>query len=134
MPTMDHSPHVCVHVLLIAPPRRANALHGHLIRAGFMVAIAPTISQGLHFARRHRPHIIVLTDPPAELGADNACYLLRKAPETASVPLLLLNGQNAMTEVILERNRGGGTLCTYLPISACELDTAIEQILSTKPQ
>lgn len=82
-------------VLLIEDDAAFRKAEAEALRlAGFEVAAAPTGRQGLSRARKERPDLVVLDLVMPGLSGLEVCLQLKQDPATASIPILILTGND----------------------------------------
>ena len=99
-------------------------LHG----AGFKVLIADNGLLALRTAREHRPDLIVLDLMLPEMSGEDVCRELKKDPDTAAIPVLMLTAKGQSSERIAGLEIGADDYITK-PFSPRELVLRAEAVL-----
>lgn len=116
-------------VLLITP----NQLWGvqtqvALMQTGAIVQVASTVAQGLRMAHRAPPQVIVVAGTFPDLDMTSLCLLLKSAPETRQVLLLVVADDGHVQEVLLERRAGGAPIAQAVPLDSTDLSGVIQRL------
>lgn len=87
------------HILIIDDDEVMRRLYGSLLgKAGYEVIYSPDSVQGRELARRFRPDLILMDiEMPVENGI-TASNRLKKEPETANIPIVLLTNADLSIE------------------------------------
>ncbi len=96
--------------------------------AGFDVLTAATGLEALGTARRHRPDVIVLDLMLPEMSGEEVCRELKKEPDTATIPVLMLTAKGQPAERIAGLEIGADDYITK-PFSPRELVLRVEAVL-----
>lgn len=99
-------------------------LHG----AGFKVLIAENGLRALQTAREQRPDLIVLDLMLPEMSGEEVCRQLKKDPDTAAIPVLMLTAKGQPSERIAGLEIGADDYITK-PFSPRELVLRAEAVL-----
>ena len=96
--------------------------------AGFDVLIADNGLDALHSARSHRPDLIVLDLMLPEMTGEEVCRELKKNPDTAAIPVLMLTAKGQPSERIAGLEIGADDYITK-PFSPRELVLRVQAVL-----
>ena len=96
--------------------------------AGFAVLTAVNGLDALHAARKHRPDLIVLDLMLPEMSGEEVCRALKKDPDTAAIPVLMLTAKGQPSERIAGLEIGADDYITK-PFSPRELVLRVEAVL-----
>ena len=91
-------------------PDVVDLVRYHLHRAGFDVLTALTGPAGLATATESRPDAIVLDIMLPQMTGIEVCKALRKANETADIPILILTAKAELSDRIAGLGAGSGRL------------------------
>ncbi len=84
----------------------------HLEREGFRVLQAHDGLQALELVRRERPSLLILDLMLPHLSGLDVCRRLRKEPDTARLPILMLTAKAEETDKVLGLELGGDDYLT----------------------
>lgn len=80
-------------ILVVDDDAHDRQLYGMMLcYNGFDVVFAPTIRDGVEMARRHAPDLVLLDLGLPDGNGLELCTELRRIPQTASVPVIVLSG------------------------------------------
>ena len=100
----------------------------HLEREGFRVLQAYDGLQGLELARRERPNLLVLDLMLPVMSGLDVCRRLRKEPETARLPILMLTAKTEETDKVLGLELGADDYLTK-PFGPRELVARVKALI-----
>src|ERR1700693_5116303 len=109
-------------------PDVVDLVRYHLHRAGFDVLVAFTGPTGLATATESRPDAIVLDVMLPQMTGIEVCKALRKANETANIPILILTAKAEMIDRIAGLELGVDDYITK-PFSPRELVLRVQNLL-----
>ncbi|MBL9215249.1 MAG: response regulator [Opitutaceae bacterium] len=72
-------------------PELTELMHYHLVRAGYTVDTAANGWEAIHAVRAHRPDIILLDLMLPDLDGFGVCEILRRDPDTATIPIIIVS-------------------------------------------
>jgi CheY-like chemotaxis protein len=125
----DGNPMTRKKILLVDDSKTMILMEQLILSTGpFEVLVAKDGQEGLEVAAKERPDLIVMDVEMPRLSGVEACRRLRKQPETASTPVILLTSLDEAGDVRHGRDAG----CTdYLtkPIKAAELLSKVKSHL-----
>jgi two-component system alkaline phosphatase synthesis response regulator PhoP len=102
-----------VKVLVVDDEKDITALVAyHLEREGFRVLQAHDGLQALELVRRERPSLLILDLMLPHLSGLDVCRRLRKEPDTARLPILMLTAKAEETDKVLGLELGGDDYLT----------------------
>lgn len=87
-------------------------VHYNLVKAGYEVECAATGEDGLEKARRLTPRLIVLDLMLPHMDGLNVCRALRKAAETATIPILMLTARGEEEDMVTGLESGADDYIT----------------------
>src|SRR6188768_1903506 len=105
-----------------------DLLRYNLSRAGFQVLIATDGLQGLEMARKNRPHIVVLDLMLPGMDGRAVCKALKKDPEMAEMPVVMLTAKGEPEERVHGLEIGADDYVTK-PFSPRELVLRLQGLL-----
>jgi two-component system, OmpR family, phosphate regulon response regulator PhoB len=105
-----------------------DLLRYNLARAGFEVLIATDGLEGLEMAQKNRPHLIVLDLMLPGMDGRAVCKTLKKNPDTAQMPIVMLTAKGEPEERIHGLEIGADDYVTK-PFSTKELILRIQGLL-----
>ena len=100
----------------------------HLEREGFRVLQAHDGLQALELVRRERPSLLVLDLMLPHLSGLDVCRRLRKEPDTARLPILMLTAKAEETDKVLGLELGGDDYLTK-PFGPRELVARVKALI-----
>jgi phosphate regulon transcriptional regulator PhoB len=109
-------------------PDALELIEYNLRGAGYQVFTASNGKCALELARRHLPHLIVLDLMLPEVSGIEVCKTLRRSPETANMPILMLTAKAEEIDRIIGLEVGADDYVTK-PFSPRELILRIKNIL-----
>ena len=116
-------------VLVVDDEKDITALVAyHLEREGFRVLQAHDGLQALELVKRERPHLLVLDLMLPHLSGLDVCRRLRKEPDTARLPILMLTAKAEETDKILGLELGGDDYLTK-PFGPRELVARVKALI-----
>jgi len=116
-------------VLVVDDEKDITALVAyHLEREGFRVLQAHDGLQALELVKRERPHLLVLDLMLPHLSGLDVCRRLRKDPDTARLPILMLTAKAEETDKILGLELGGDDYLTK-PFGPRELVARVKALI-----
>jgi len=118
-----------VKILVVDDEKDITALVAyHLEREGFRVLQAYDGLQGLELARRERPNLLVLDLMLPVMSGLDVCRRLRKEPETARLPILMLTAKTEETDKVLGLELGADDYLTK-PFGPRELVARVKALI-----
>jgi two-component system alkaline phosphatase synthesis response regulator PhoP len=72
-------------------PELTDLMQYHLVRAGYEVATAANGWEAIHRVRARRPDIILLDLMLPDLDGFGVCEILRRDPQTATIPIVIVS-------------------------------------------
>jgi len=118
-----------VKVLVVDDEKDITALVAyHLEREGFRVLQAHDGLQALELVRRERPSLLVLDLMLPHLSGLDVCRRLRKEPDTARLPILMLTAKAEETDKVLGLELGGDDYLTK-PFGPRELVARVKALI-----
>ena len=84
----------------------------HLEREGFRVLQAYDGFQALEVIKRERPNLLILDLMLPQMSGLDVCRRLRKEPDTARLPILMLTAKAEETDKVLGLELGGDDYLT----------------------
>jgi two-component system alkaline phosphatase synthesis response regulator PhoP len=106
----------------------ASLIAYHLEREGFRVLQAYDGLQALELVKRERPNVLVLDLMLPHLSGLDVCRRLRKEPETARLPILMLTAKAEETDKVLGLELGGDDYLTK-PFGPRELVARVKALI-----
>jgi two-component system alkaline phosphatase synthesis response regulator PhoP len=100
----------------------------HLEREGFRVLQAHDGLQALELVKRERPNVLILDLMLPHLSGLDVCRRLRKEPETARLPILMLTAKADETDKVLGLELGGDDYLTK-PFGPRELVARVKALI-----
>ena len=81
--------------VLVAEDERdvAELIRHHLTKDGYDVVLAKTGTEALELARREKPDLILLDIMIPEMNGWEVCRCLKREPETAGIPVIMVSGR-----------------------------------------
>jgi len=125
-----------VKVLVVDDEKDITALVAyHLEREGFRVLQAYDGFQALEMVKRERPNLLVLDLMLPQMSGLDVCRRLRKEPDTARLPILMLTAKAEETDKVLGLELGGDDYLTK-PFGPRELVARVKALIrrSEEPQ
>ena len=123
-------------VLVVDDEKDITALVAyHLEREGFRVLQAYDGFQALEMVKRERPNLLVLDLMLPQMSGLDVCRRLRKEPDTARLPILMLTAKAEETDKVLGLELGGDDYLTK-PFGPRELVARVKALIrrSEEPQ
>ena len=116
-------------VLVVDDEKDITALVAyHLEREGFRVLQAHDGLQALELVKRERPSLVVLDLMLPHLSGLDVCRRLRKEPDTARLPILMLTAKAEETDKVLGLELGGDDYLTK-PFGPKELVARVKALI-----
>lgn len=116
-------------VLVVDDEKDITALVAyHLEREGFRVLQAHDGLQALELIKRERPGLLILDLMLPHLSGLDVCRRLRKEPETARLPILMLTAKAEETDKVLGLELGGDDYLTK-PFGPRELVARVKALI-----
>jgi two-component system alkaline phosphatase synthesis response regulator PhoP len=116
-------------VLVVDDEKDITALVAyHLEREGFRVLQAHDGLHALELVKRERPHLLVLDLMLPHLSGLDVCRRLRKEPDTARLPILMLTAKAEETDKVLGLELGGDDYLTK-PFGPKELVARVKALI-----
>lgn len=116
-------------VLVVDDEKDITALVAyHLEREGFRVLQAHDGLQALELVKRERPSLLVLDLMLPHLSGLDVCRRLRKEPDTARLPILMLTAKAEETDKVLGLELGGDDYLTK-PFGPKELVARVKALI-----
>ncbi len=100
----------------------------HLEREGFRVLQAHDGLQALELVKRERPNVLILDLMLPHMSGLDVCRRLRKEPDTARLPILMLTAKADETDKVLGLELGGDDYLTK-PFGPRELVARIKALI-----
>jgi len=118
-----------VKVLVVDDEKDITALVAyHLEREGFRVLQAHDGLQALDLVKRERPNLLVLDLMLPQMSGLDVCRRLRKEPDTARLPILMLTAKAEETDKVLGLELGGDDYLTK-PFGPRELVARVKALI-----
>jgi len=118
-----------VKILVVDDERDITALVAyHLEREGFRVLQAHDGLQALELIRREHPNLVILDLMLPQVSGLDVCRRLRREPETARLPILMLTARVEETDKVLGLELGGDDYLTK-PFGPRELVARVRALL-----
>ena len=116
-------------VLVVDDEKDITALVAyHLEREGFRVLQAHDGLQALDLVKRERPNVLILDLMLPHMGGLDVCRRLRKEPDTARLPILMLTAKAEETDKVLGLELGGDDYLTK-PFAPRELVARVKALI-----
>ena len=116
-------------VLVVDDEKDITALVAyHLEREGFRVLQAHDGLQALELVKRERPNVLILDLMLPHMGGLDVCRRLRREPETARLPILMLTAKAEETDKVLGLELGGDDYLTK-PFAPRELVARVKALI-----
>ena len=123
------SPKIGQHILVVEDETDIAALvRYHLERAGFRVRVAQNGEDALREVEAERPALIVLDLMLPDIEGTEVCRRIRRTPETAGLPILMLTAKGEEMDRVVGFELGADDYMTK-PFSPRELVLRIKAIL-----
>ncbi len=103
----------------------------HLTRAGFEVLTAATGREAVELVRRHHPNLILLDLMLPDIDGFGVCEILRRQPDTAAIPIVILTAWATTDARSLGLDLGALDYLTK-PFSPRELVERVQRLLSLR--
>jgi two-component system alkaline phosphatase synthesis response regulator PhoP len=118
-----------VKVLVVDDEKDITALVAyHLEREGFRVLQAHDGFQALEVVKRERPNLLILDLMLPQISGLDVCRRLRKEPDTARLPILMLTAKAEETDKVLGLELGGDDYLTK-PFGPRELVARVKALI-----
>lgn len=118
-----------VHVLVVDDsPTERHVLQGMLERNGFRVSLAVNGEDGVTQAKAIRPDVILMDVVMPGLNGFQATRELSRAPDTASIPVIMVTTKDQETDRIWGMRQGAREYLTK-PVVESELIATIRSVL-----
>jgi two-component system phosphate regulon response regulator PhoB len=114
-------------------PEAVELLVFNLQQAGFEVLSAGDGAEALKKSRAHSPSLIVLDLMMPEMDGLEVCRILKRAPETASIPIIMLTAKAAEVDRVVGLELGADDYVTK-PFSPRELVLRVRKVLGRAGQ
>ena len=116
-------------VLVVDDEKDITALVAyHLEREGFRVLQAHDGLQALDLVKRERPNLLILDLMLPQMGGLDVCRRLRKEPDTARLPILMLTAKAEEADKVLGLELGGDDYLTK-PFGPRELVARVKALI-----
>ncbi len=109
-----------------------DLVHFHLKRAGFNVLTAANGRQALSLIESRRPDLVLLDLMLPDIDGFGVCEILRRQPETATVPIIIVTAWSTSDARHLGLELGALDYLTK-PFSPKELVERVQRTLGLKP-
>ncbi|GAB1488849.1 hypothetical protein MASR2M8_12970 [Opitutaceae bacterium] len=109
-----------------------DLVHFHLKRAGFNVLTAADGRQALSVIESRRPDLVLLDLMLPDIDGFGVCEILRRQPETATVPIIIVTAWSTSDARQLGLELGALDYLTK-PFSPKELVDGVQRTLGLKP-
>ncbi len=117
------------HILAIEDEEDILALvHFNLVKAGFQVSCATSGEEGLKLARTLRPDLVLLDLMLPGMDGLAVCRALRKDPDMAEIPIVMLTAKGEEGDVVAGLEQGADDYLSK-PFSAKVLTARIQAVL-----
>ncbi len=103
----------------------------HLTRAGFEVLTAATGREAVELVQRHHPNLILLDLMLPDIDGFGVCEILRRQPDTAAIPVVILTAWATTDARSLGLDLGALDYLTK-PFSPRELVERVQRLLSLR--
>ena len=103
----------------------------HLTRAGCEVLTAGTGREAIELVQRHHPHLILLDLMLPDIDGFGVCEILRRQPDTASIPVVILTAWATTDARSLGLDLGALDYLTK-PFSPKELVERVQRLLNLR--
>lgn len=110
-----------------------NILKDILTEENFLVETALTGEKGLQLARTANPDVIILDLKLPDIDGYDVCRELKKSPETARIPVIMLSTRSKEVEMVVGLELGADDYITK-PYSAAALLARIRVVLRRKEE
>ncbi len=114
-------------------PEAIELLVFNLEQAGFEVLSAADGTEALQKARAEQPALIVLDLMMPEMDGLEVCRILKRAPETANIPIIMLTAKAAEVDRVVGLELGADDYVTK-PFSPRELVLRVKKVLGRAGQ
>lgn len=111
-------------------PTEIYALTGHLEKNGHQVFNARTAEEGLSKSKKIRPDLILMDVVMPGLNGFQATRALRKDPETASIPVIMVTTKDQESDRLWAMRQGAQAYLVK-PVAENSLMTAVNALLGT---
>jgi twitching motility two-component system response regulator PilH len=117
------------HVLIVDDsPTERHVLQGMLERNGFKVSLAANGEEGVAQAKAIKPDLILMDVVMPGLNGFQATRELSRAPDTASIPVVIVTTKDQETDRIWGMRQGARDYLTK-PVQESQLVTTIRSVL-----
>ena len=117
-------------VLMIDDSTAERDLYAFMLEGYLRVLTAARGAEGLELAEKERPDAIVLDVMMPEMNGWEVCRRLKSNPRTASIPVIMLTGQDEPT-LVEEASRNGATRLLRKPCPVEKLASVLTMAIST---
>lgn len=101
-----------------------------LDHGGYVVSYAPSGKDGIEAAKRIKPDCILMDVVMPEMNGFQATRAISRAPETASIPVIILSSKSQETDKVWAQ-RQGATDYVVKPANPKELLSKLQTILAS---
>lgn len=105
----------------------------NLGRDGYRVLTAETADAAINILKTERPDLILLDIMLADISGIKLTKMLKRAPETADIPIILLTAKDTETDIVVGLTVGADDYVTK-PFSTSVLTARIEAVLRRTTQ
>ena len=109
-----------------------DLVHFHLTKAGYAVLTAASGREALDIVHAHRPDLLVLDLMLPDIDGFGVCEILRRRPETATLPVVILSAWATTDARHLGLELGALDYLTK-PFSPKELVLRVTRLLDLRP-
>ena len=113
-------------------PYMLRILQLSLEKGGHQLILARNGREAVDLACRERPHAIVMDILMPELDGLQALRELRRSPETASIPVVMLTARGQVL-TRSDAEASGASLFLTKPFSPTHLLAEVERLIATRP-
>lgn len=106
-------------------PQTQEVLRINLEKEGYAVIIASSVEQGIVFAKREWPDLIILDITQPSINGFDACKSLRAQKDTSAIPIIILSDSDDVTDKIIGLELGADDYLSK-PYSPRELSARIK--------
>lgn len=112
-------------ILIIKDEQIQEVLRINLEKEGYTVATASSSENGIEFAMRERPDLIILDLTQPRINGFDVCKKLRQQKDTSAIPIIILSDSDDVTDKIIGLELGADDYLSK-PYSPRELSARIK--------
>jgi two-component system alkaline phosphatase synthesis response regulator PhoP len=112
-------------------PELTDLMYYHLVRAGHEVTVAANGWEAIHAVRAQRPDIILLDLMLPDLDGFGVCEILRRDPQTATIPIVIVSAWSSPDSRNLGLELGALDYLTK-PFSPAELVERVNRLVHAR--